>query len=249
MKTNRLIAVLIISNVLLIGLLGMLPRSASVSTASPLMQPMTGSQKQTVSTPFQDTQKSMKPSEDISGDAAPEQAASRRPGDLQVPHGGSASLPLVSQESDPNTNLGKADLPRRNLMRENFINAIGEIHHDPKDPQNLSRWQKAQEGRTQLQSNDSQATSEEPVSLPLAFLEPDAGANLNQEDQTTLKTLRDNFIKEIGGLYQDPNDPQYQNRWGEAESEADALYKVHMGEAAYVKMLDTRQRQSWLQSP
>ncbi len=134
-------------------------------------------------------------------------------------------------------------------MRENLIKAVAEIHRDPNDLQNPSRWQKAQGGGNQLQSNDSQVASEEPVSLPLAFLEPDAGASLSQEDQATLNALRDNFIKKIGGLYQDPNDPQYLNRWGEAESEADALYKVHMGKAAYVKMLDTRQRQSWLQTP
>jgi hypothetical protein len=248
MKKNRLVAILIISNVLLLGLagvLGILPRSAT----SPTVQSLANSQYQSASAPFNDGQKSMEPSEGVSEDAASGQAASPQSGDLQESHGGSVSLPLAYRESDPNTYLSKADPARTSLMRGTFIKAVAGIHQDPNDPQNTGRWQKTPGGGGQLLSNNSQVASEEPVSLPLAFLEPDAGANLSKEDQATLNTLRENFIKEIGGLYQNPNDPQYLSRWGEAESEADALYRIHMGETAYVKMLDTRQRQSWLQSP
>jgi hypothetical protein len=73
-----------------------------------------------------------------------------------------------------------------------------------------------------------------PASMPLALENVDLPRLGLNEDQTRLITaLRENFVKEIGGYNQDPNDPAYRERWQKAQSESDEVLHAMLGNRAY----------------
>jgi hypothetical protein len=58
--------------------------------------------------------------------------------------------------------------------------------------------------------------------LPLVFQKVDLNMmNLDEQQIQAINDLRQNFIEEIGGLHQDPNDPTYLARWEKAQPEVD----------------------------
>lgn len=100
------------------------------------------------------------------------------------------------------------------------------------------------------QSNQvkTQISEEEPVSLPLVFQEPDPKSNISDEDRTRWNSLRETFIKAIGGVYQNPDDPQYMSRWEKAKPQVDAQFKALVGEDMYVQLQDRAERLAWEQA-
>jgi hypothetical protein len=73
-----------------------------------------------------------------------------------------------------------------------------------------------------------------PVSMPLVIQNVDlAELNLNEDQVTLITQLRENFVKEIGGYNQDPNDPAYRERWQKAQVESDELLHAMLGNRAY----------------
>ena len=61
------------------------------------------------------------------------------------------------------------------------------------------------------------------VALPLVLQDIDLSAEpkLNSEQIQAINGLRQNFIEEVGGTNQDPNDPAYSQRWQESQPQAD----------------------------
>ena len=47
--------------------------------------------------------------------------------------------------------------------------------------------------------------------------------------------LRQDFLKQIGGTNQDPNDLAYQARWQKAQPEADNMLEAMLGNNIYTK--------------
>lgn len=63
-----------------------------------------------------------------------------------------------------------------------------------------------------------------PISIPLVLAPLDtANMKLNDFQQQTISEIRQNFLDEIGGSNQDPNDPAYRRRWQAAQREADDM--------------------------
>jgi hypothetical protein len=75
---------------------------------------------------------------------------------------------------------------------------------------------------------------QKPVSMPLAMENVDlAELNLNEDQLRLVTQLRDNFVKEIGGYNQDPNDPAYRERWQKAQAQSDEVLHAMLGNRAY----------------
>jgi hypothetical protein len=72
------------------------------------------------------------------------------------------------------------------------------------------------------------------ASLPLAFANVDTNTlELGETQQAVIDAMRRRFVDEIGGTDQDPNDPQYAERWQQAQPEIDARLKVMLGYETY----------------
>jgi hypothetical protein len=74
--------------------------------------------------------------------------------------------------------------------------------------------------------------NEDPPTMPLAFVEPDAKSGFDQQQMDSLGTLRQRFINDIGGPNQDPNDSGYKERWQEAQPINDELFRTWYGNEA-----------------
>lgn len=61
------------------------------------------------------------------------------------------------------------------------------------------------------------------VSMPLVFQPLNREVwNLNDEQMAVIEQLRSRFLEDVGGVYQDPNDPGYLAKWQKAQPECDA---------------------------
>lgn len=70
----------------------------------------------------------------------------------------------------------------------------------------------------------------QPASMPLALQSVDpATMNLSDTQMQTIGDIRQNFLNQIGGTNQDPNDPAYRKRWQTAQREADDMLVGMLG--------------------
>lgn len=73
-----------------------------------------------------------------------------------------------------------------------------------------------------------------PVVMPLVFQNVDLSTlNLNSDQIEAIENLRQNFLDEIGGTNQDPNDPVYLARWQKAQREVDGNLRGLIGGSAF----------------
>jgi cytoskeletal protein RodZ len=98
-----------------------------------------------------------------------------------------------------------------------------------------------------LTSSVPQKTSEQKkVStspLPLVFQTVDPQAfKISPEQQEILDRLQQNFLDEIGGANQDPNDPQYLARWKEAQPLINEQLQAQLGQDFFLKYESTTGR-------
>jgi len=72
------------------------------------------------------------------------------------------------------------------------------------------------------------------ISLPLVLQPVDpSGLNLNSQQAQVVSDLRQRFIEEVGGPYQDPNDPAYSQRWQASQPQADLDLRGMIGIRAW----------------
>jgi hypothetical protein len=124
-----------------------------------------------------------------------------------------------------------------------FHDRLGSKETQADAPPDAAQAQPVSPQPGQLQTPDV-----EPVSLPLVFQEPDPKADLSDEELARWDSLRETFIKAVGGIYQNPNDPQYLSRWEKAKPQVDAQFKALFGEALYIELQTSAERQAWQQS-
>ena len=56
---------------------------------------------------------------------------------------------------------------------------------------------------------------------------------LNDEQKLVIAQLQQQFIDNVGGPYQDPNDPAYLERWEKAQPESDNMLKGMLGTSIF----------------
>jgi hypothetical protein len=75
-----------------------------------------------------------------------------------------------------------------------------------------------------------------PLPLPLVMQNVDLSAlNLSADQKQVIAGLRQDFLKQIGGANQDPNDLTYQACWQKAQPEADNMLEAMLGNDIYTK--------------
>lgn len=78
--------------------------------------------------------------------------------------------------------------------------------------------------------------------LPLVYQDVDLSAlNFNEQQIQAVNDLRQTFVEEIGGPNQDPDDPDYLQRWLKAQADVDNLAKGMLGVMAW----ETYQAAAW----
>lgn len=78
------------------------------------------------------------------------------------------------------------------------------------------------------------ADQDQPATPPMAFQGVDLSAlNLTADQQQVIDTIRQNFVQQIGGTNQDPNDPAYLARWQKAQPVADNMLRGMLGNRVY----------------
>ena len=103
---------------------------------------------------------------------------------------------------------------------------VAALFGDPVGPQ-LSSAQPA----------DASTGTAEPVRMPLVFqTQALATLKLNDEQREELAELAQQFLQEIGGVNQDPNDPAYRAKWQQAQPKFDALIVSAIGRRALVDL-------------
>ncbi len=74
------------------------------------------------------------------------------------------------------------------------------------------------------------------VTLPLILQNIDPAAlGFDDHQQQAITSVRRDFLDEIGGTNQDPNDPSYLARWEKARPAADDMLQAMLGNDAYTK--------------
>ena len=73
-----------------------------------------------------------------------------------------------------------------------------------------------------------------PIVQPLVVQNVDLGTlNFDEQQIEVVKGLQQDFVNEVGGSNQDPNDPAYQERWQNAQLEIDGRLRGLLGVTAY----------------
>lgn len=86
---------------------------------------------------------------------------------------------------------------------------------------------------------------EKPAVLPLVFQDVDRSAiHITDSQAEIIDEIKQDFLKQVGGLNQDPNDPAYRQRWLPAQRQADDMLKGMLGKA----FVEKYQLQLWQQS-
>jgi hypothetical protein len=80
------------------------------------------------------------------------------------------------------------------------------------------------------QGSQGQDSAQSSPSFPLVLQKVDLDAlGLNDDQKQVIAQLQQQFIDTIGGLYQDPNDPAYLDRWQKAQPQSDEMLKGLLG--------------------
>ena len=67
--------------------------------------------------------------------------------------------------------------------------------------------------------------------MPLVFQDVDPTVHLTDAQAATINDIRQDFLQQVGGPNQDPNDPAYQQRWLPAQRQADDMLRGMLGSA------------------
>ena len=86
--------------------------------------------------------------------------------------------------------------------------------------------------------SEQDAQEQTPATMPLVFqnLDP-AELGLDDEQSQIITNLRQNFVEQVGGTNQDPNDPAYLARWQQAQPAADSMLRGRLGNQIYSQYL------------
>lgn len=73
---------------------------------------------------------------------------------------------------------------------------------------------------------------EQPTVMPLVFQDVDpAVLHLNDSQAAIINEIRQDFLEQVGGANQNPNDPAYRQRWLPAQRQADEMLQGMLGSA------------------
>jgi hypothetical protein len=74
-----------------------------------------------------------------------------------------------------------------------------------------------------------------PALLPAVLVSQEADASLTDLQATDWQKIEEDFVEEIGGTDQNPNDPDYRVLWQIAQEKSDAMFRQKFGTVAFLK--------------
>lgn len=74
-----------------------------------------------------------------------------------------------------------------------------------------------------------------PSVYPTSLIEPPKEMDLTPAQEQKLDDLALQFLDDVGGADQEPDDPAYRDRWNQAVPENDSQYKLFFGSVAFVQ--------------
>ena len=82
----------------------------------------------------------------------------------------------------------------------------------------------------QEMSSEESGSGHDPISFPLVLQKVDLDAlGLSDDQKQVIAQIQKQFIDQIGGPYQDPDDPAYHERWQKAQPQSDDMLKAMLG--------------------
>jgi hypothetical protein len=139
----------------------------------------------------------------------------------------------------------------RDIIKTDVANLFAQKRRECLNSPAIGRWSPAEEQRLvaflfndpvpESVDNRAQASAleaaEPPVKIPLVMqTQALATLKLNDEQKEELSELAQQFIQEVGGLNQDPNDPAYLVKWQKAQPKFDELIVRTIGSQALVDL-------------
>lgn len=154
------------------------------------------------------------------------------------------SSATVSNRLPPSRLPQESTFPKQQFISHTDVSPVTDAHR-PDEPriQDVPLEQPAhrspklvQSGAVGLSSGNFGAnTPNQEVPLPLIFQDVDpAEPGLNEGQAAVKKTLRDDFVRDVGGPNQNPHDPRYAKRWNDKLPIYDAQARLFFG-AAYAE--------------
>jgi hypothetical protein len=131
--------------------------------------------------------------------------------------------PETSRSGSESPNEHPTESPADDAKASQDFSGVTTI--DPDSPLNSSMPQRTPEKKKESSSP-----------FPLVFQTVDPQAfKISPEQQAILDRLQQNFLDQIGGANQDPNDPQYLARWKEAQPLINEQLKAQLGQDFFLK--------------
>lgn len=85
-------------------------------------------------------------------------------------------------------------------------------------------------------SRRNQPSQRDVLVSPLVLQDIDLSAlNLSEDQKQAIAGIRQDFLQQVGGMNQDPNDSAYVARWQQAQPAADNLLQAYLGNDAYTQ--------------
>jgi hypothetical protein len=86
-------------------------------------------------------------------------------------------------------------------------------------------------------AGQNQPPRQQPTSLPMVMQNIDLSQlNFDDQQKQAFNDVRQQFLEDIGGPNQNPNDPTYLARWQKAQSTADTMLESTLGNDAFTKV-------------
>lgn len=135
-----------------------------------------------------------------------------------------AKTRVTSNRSEGSQGNGSSIAFDRDTLRQQKMDVISALFGSPERIAASS-----DDARSSQQGADS-AENEAVVPLALASA---PGLKFQDEQLSVLENVRAEFIKSIGGLDQNPSDPEYLRRWVQAQAHADERIRTLLGAEVY----------------
>jgi hypothetical protein len=83
--------------------------------------------------------------------------------------------------------------------------------------------------------NPSMNNTSNPALIPSILVPPDPGVPLSDLQAAGWQKIEQDFVEQIGGPTQSPQDPEYRARWQSAQEISDAMFRQKFGIQAFLK--------------
>jgi len=147
--------------------------------------------------------------------------------DLSVSRSGSQGASAVDPDHKNSAPLPANELPGRQA-------SSSRDQDESRDFSGVTTIDPAKPAPSAAQKATSESKQKSTAPLPIAFHRVDPKfLKITPEQQELIDQLQQSFLDQIGSENQDPNDPQYRERWERARWIIDQQFKTQLGEQFY----------------